>query len=426
MINLRELSDFFELKNFTGLFHDEPNLHLFAAGKKDDPWLNASGKSITSRDEAYQKTLFEAVERHAWHAFLPQEIVYVAVGDLGGEVLDIFQLAGFSDDLKQKNRSLFSFDSSTVFGWTKVLNLVRGQALYCPMQLLSPRYFYANVRNAERAEGEPMLRSVVSTGLSAGLTKAQATLNGLLEIIERDAFMVTYLNELVPKRINLESVLTDGNESVYDFLSRNELEGHAVQLITDMPVHAFAFLLTDRSGRGPALSVGAKAHFSPQAAIIGALEEALASRLHSRWSGLHLLKVPAGPFDQVGRKIFWSKLENLSKLHFLFSGDVIEIDEISELSTSKLYPGGTVVEQVDFLDTVFASKEGGVCSISVDIPKSIWNCGIEVVLSIAPALQPLHLNERYPYFGGERLRTVPERYGFGSERQINEIPHPFH
>lgn len=51
--------------------------------------------------------------------------------------------------------------------------------------------------------GEPHLCPQVSTGLALGATTAGATLGGLLECIERDAFMLTWELELSPSRIEI-------------------------------------------------------------------------------------------------------------------------------------------------------------------------------------------------------------------------------
>lgn len=75
-------------------------------------------------------------------------------------------------------------------------------------------------------------------------------------------------------------------------------------------------------------------------------------------------------------------------------------------------------------------KEKDIEAVYVDIthPK-IKKHGIVVVKVFIPKLQPLYLDECYPYLGGNRLYDVPVQLGFlkvpNQEFQLNKIAHPF-
>ena len=43
-----------------------------------------------------------------------------------------------------------------------------------------------------------MLRWAVTTGLATGQSLEEAIAKGILEVVERDAFMISYLNRLSP------------------------------------------------------------------------------------------------------------------------------------------------------------------------------------------------------------------------------------
>ena len=55
--------------------------------------------------------------------------------------------------------------------------------------------------------------------------------------------------------------------------------------------------------------------------------------------------------------------------------------------------------------------------------------GLTVIMSLAPNLYPLYLNERYRYLGVRRLFDAPVRMGALSspkkEDEMNDTPHPF-
>ena len=58
-------------------------------------------------------------------------------------------------------------------------------------------------------------------------------------------------------------------------------------------------------------------------------------------------------------------------------------------------------------------------------PKKIRRIGLRSVVVAIPDLQPIHLNEKFPYLDGHRLKSVPSKLGLRSAEEINRIPHPF-
>lgn len=80
---------------------------------------------------------------------------------------------------------------------------------------------------------------------------------------------------------------------------------------------------------------------------------------------------------------------------------------------------GTALKTINDIDVVYAD---------ITHPK-IKKHGIVVVKVFIPKLQPLYLDEHYPYLGGNRLYEVPVQLGFlkvpNQEFQLNKIPHPF-
>ena len=57
------------------------------------------------------------------------------------------------------------------------------------------------------------------------------------------------------------------------------------------------------------------------------------------------------------------------------------------------------------------------------------DAGFKVVRTVIPGFQPLDINHRHRYLGGERLYKVPVemglRRGILGEESLNPFPHPF-
>jgi len=74
------------------------------------------------------------------------------------------------------------------------------------------------------------------------------------------------------------------------------------------------------------------------------------------------------------------------------------------------------------------SKEYDVIYVDITAPK-IGKYGVKVVKVIIPQLQPLHLDEKYPYLSFRRLYEAPVDMGVLTRaktfNELNKIPHPF-
>lgn len=63
--------------------------------------------------------------------------------------------------------------------------------------------------------------------------------------------------------------------------------------------------------------------------------------------------------------------------------------------------------------------------VDITVPEA-KKAGLFVVKVIVPKLQPLYLDEGYPYLGGERLRQIPLILDKQVRiRRLNNVPHPF-
>lgn len=279
------------------------------------------------------------------------------------------------------------------------------------------------------SQKEPLLRWSVSTGLATGKSYAEATAKGLLEIIERDAFMLTYINKISPPRISLE-YLAKQDEKLREILrsfKRYRLEVHLLELPTDFSVNIILAVIIDRSEIGPALCVGARAGFSLRDCVVDSLSEALKIRLGNRKrendSNNHNLSA-------VQQRIeYWSKLENLPGIQFLLDSPSLKYLELDknfydcsgedDIAREKRF-----ATELEHLKAQL--RKTGIEAYSQSItPKKIEDLGLKCVYVLSPQLQPLHLDERIPYLGGKRISSVPKKLGYSPAEKLNTLPHPF-
>ncbi len=398
-------------------YQDEPRLHIYEATVKNHPTIHATGKSFFSETDAKTAAFCEAVERLSYREFLPRDFTSALYKDVKVEsALDIFSIAGFSPEEKRLDPRL-QFDDNTRFAFVPAKDLQSGADALVPLQLVSSQHFRRATSTIE-----PILRLPITTGIAAGRTSEEAIYNGILECIERDAFMITYMNTVSPPKINVRNLpIYIHNQHIVDYFESFQLRIHVVRLLTDFPVNTIAAVIVDESGRGPAVTIGAAAHHDVQAAVEKALSEALTSRLYSRFRGLHRKElVPGEPIRLKERKVFWGKRENLEKIHFFISGKEEGRRVQARDATQQLSQKSLLDVVLNFL------KENRYPSYYIDMtPAWAEDLHLKIGKIIIPQLQPMHLDERYAYTGGERLWSVPRQLGY-APGNINTIPHPFH
>ncbi len=411
-----------------GGYADEPYAHVYFVG------AHGGGVDFFSQKKSIWKALAEHVERYLWKdtdlSHLISDSVYASYQDLcrSRQVLNIDRLAGFSSVQREKISSL-QYSHMSKFRW------VRGYGnhgeIWVPLQLVSVKHFarYVQTPLQEKSvpDAEPLLRSVITTGLATGPSLEEAVVKGVLEVIERDAFMVSYLNSINCPRVDLQDArIRDKDiEDVLRPFDRYNLEVVVVRLVTDFSsVYVYAAIIIDRTGKGPAVTVGAKADFSPKAALIGSISESLGVRYAAKQTFHKVLDPDVRKMDRDERVVYWaSSTEMIEKISFFFKGKQEQInflpaedDRLGDIQYYKKKMSHLMCE---------IERKGYVCAYVDLTPNCMQSLGLHTAFVIIPELQPLYLKEAIPYLGGSRLREVPIRCGYESASVLNTIPHPF-
>lgn len=260
-----------------------------------------------------------------------------------------------------------------------------------------------------------------SSGVAAHSSRGHALLNGLYELVERDAFMIHWLNRLSPPQLDLEHVSSSHSRALVRAVVQSGYAPHLLDLTTDLgiPVVLALGVRTDR--KKPALLVGAGASLDPHVALERALSELFSATCSKsdQWS----LR-PAMAASEVRALSDHSRAYEhpdwLEHAEFLWQS--------SQRSTPPVpaFLGDFRVQ----LATLVARLEGhGHDVIGVDITApDVGRYGLYSVRAIAPGLQPLALGPG-PRLGGRRWSHAPLRMGRLTaptrEQDIYQLPHCF-
>ena len=111
----------------------------------------------------------------------------------------------------------------------------------------------------------------IGSGMAAGFDLKQVVLNGLYELIERDAFMTGYINNIAPFHLRVGKEISQRFEIIKKELIKLGYTVDVFNIVNDITIPAVVVCIRKKRF----LAVGLKANLKWSKAIEGAFEEAL-------------------------------------------------------------------------------------------------------------------------------------------------------
>lgn len=389
---------------FLPRFPDAPSFFICVGRHGKDEW-SGSGYDPSSRSRAFERALGEVTEHTLWReqtAYWKENSIRSNMKTLNAPFLDISNIAGYSQE--QRLHLDISFDADTPFLWTKGVRLDDDTDVHVPAQLVSARY-------ASDRGDEPLLRGINTNGCAVSDSFDDAAYKGLQELIERDAFMITFFNRITPPRIDPASIDSEETRHMLGEMKRYGLECDILHLPTDLPSAVMASLVRDPTGIGPAFSLGARAHHDPVQAISGAIREAFGMWCVTRFKGLYKKEIHHPPSDHFRRIAYWAQPQHASTLSWLHEGPLSPLPKAHHES------------DVRTLAQALSARKYTAAAVAMS-PPILRNLGLHAAFVVCPELQPLNLSDP-PYLGGVRLRSVPQSLGYTPAESPPPYPHPF-
>lgn len=408
-------------------YYDEPISYQFSAriaGIKNENKSSVGtlygGGSSFDKNKALIKASCEAIERYCLKKYKKSKLIRASFKDFSkSEALPLKDIVSISNT-QRKNKIFvrFRWNKNDEFYWIKGKSLVDGRNVFIPAQLVFVPYNLIN---------EKILRLPISTGAASGTTFTGALMRGILEAIERDAFMIHYLNRTYGELIDIshEPRLVE----IAKYFKKYRLELYLINLPTNLKIYTFLSLLIDRSGVGPAVSAGLKSGLDPHNVALGSIEESW----HSRpWIRSALEKGPNldeitrranSLFDLKERGLFWVRPEMIKYIKpWIDRNKKIKFSELPDFSREN------DSDNLQYIVKHLWEHKYEIYWADITCPEAKKH-GFIVIKAIIPSLHPLYLDESYPYYGGRRLYEVPVKLGFVAkpkkESELERRPHFF-
>ncbi len=380
---------------------------------------SCSGKGISIHN-AEISALGEAVERYSGACFRKEEIHYSTYNEISTLKFDPKKLVLFSAE-QHKNIEFAPFDEDTSIGWSTGWSLVNNCAIEVPA--ISVFMNYSTQSPAE------YICPISSNGLAAGATLLNAILSAALEVVERDAFIISWYNQLPCQRID---PLTHPQREIVDYCKTYNRRGVELQLYhlpTDFPVHVFMGIGYQLSGDdGPCMVVGLGADFDPAVAARGALLEigqirpALKQRLRDPKMQKRLSELLADPSLVAvldDHDLLYASRKSVHAFDFLFKQPLTPFEWYSSPKNSK--------EGLQALIEFLAKKQSDLIYYNLT-PPEMKKLGLYTARVIIPDMQPIHFGEKNIRLNGPRLYNLPHELGLRGAptlpHKLNKNPHP--
>lgn len=405
------------------LYNDEPKVFSYTCYFKDKFAKTSTEDSVASgvsfnKTRALFKLTGETIERYALSINNNKNLFFDSFNNLNNSqknVLDPTYLIPFSrNQIRVHNINVSKLKSEKIH-WVLGKSLTTNHDVLIPAQIVFVPYFYQ--------KSEPLIMWPISTGAASGKSLNDALYRGICEIVERDSFMIHYLNKIHTPKIDIDTIKSDEIKKILEILKRYKIELFLINLTTDVGIPSIGAVLLDKTGLGPAVCVGLKAGLDINNVIIGAIEEAVMLRSWIRDQFIYLK--PDFKREKIIQSIserahFWFPMKAINYLNFwLNNKNKISIKKI----TTKI--NGPLLQKV-----MSVLKEKNIEIYYVDLTdRLLKKSGFIIVKVIIPDLQPLYLSEKYKYFGKKRLYQAPVNMGLlqkpKKEIELNRIPHPF-
>lgn len=279
--------------------------------------------------------------------------------------------------------------------WVKIYNFFdHKKYIYWPASLVYLPFKYGQA-----------VAETSSSGVSAHSDSNKAIIGGLLELVERDALMINFLQQLKPPEIDINSIAGE-NMKLIDKI-KCDYNIKIYKLFSDINIPIFLGFVWSKKGNRLHYGIGACAALSSEKAIEKTLKECLFTYFYSK--NISDLK----PKNKNSIRTLYE--------HYLFYQDR---KFFKLLPNSKRQNYKAERYSIDFLMNEL--KKNGLEVYYKELTTSdVKVSNIKVFKVIVPGLIDLNKSHLLKREGASRFWDVPRKLGLKTRKNLSNMPHPF-
>jgi ribosomal protein S12 methylthiotransferase accessory factor len=372
--------------------------------------LDGAG-SAADVETAADLAVVEAVERYSASVFDTDDLLVASAAELGATALDLTTLPRCSaTELDHPACPIVEPDVDAAIRWVRGVDLCDLRPVWLPATMV-----YLNL---PLAPSEEAFHLPISTGCAAHFDLHRALINGLCEVIERDAIALTWL-----QRLPLPHLLPEGSESdVSGAPGPRGRTGRRTWLFdatTDLGVPTVYGVNTADAGHRVATVVAAATAPSPAHAVRKVVKEIESCRVALEHHQPRTDDVDEFKTAYDGA-LYMAAPQRRGAFSFLLeSASSRSLADMPDISTSR-----PTRQLADLLERL---RSCSMNAYAVELTtREAEAAGLRVVRVIVPELQPMSFSFRARYLRHPRLYDAPARMGYPirPESDVNPDPQP--
>jgi len=364
-------------------------------------------------DQALIPAIVEGLERYCACVYSSEQFVSASANELGDRALNLDTIPRCSAaELSNPRCPLVAPEKDAPIRWVQSLSLLDGRIVYVPAAMT-----YLCAGFASRAE---RICVPISTGCAAHTSYPQAILAAILEVIERDAISLLWLQRLGLPKLELDIV----NPPLTDYWERYQRGSSATSLTffdatTDLGVPTvYGIRVSPDPQRTTAVACSSSTN--PIEAVAKVIRDlsAIDTGRRSRRS----IPGTVDDFTEVFHgAVYMASQERSAAFEFLLQGT-----RRRPLSSLPHLAGGDPASDLEQILKIFRRKGLPLYAVDLSTDEAV-RCGLRVVRVLIPGLQPLGFYYRARYLGHPRLYQAPKEMGYlpRTEADLNHWPQPF-
>jgi ribosomal protein S12 methylthiotransferase accessory factor len=398
--------------------NDDPKQINYGVWTADTYYLcgeKSAGKSAGCSNnwaEAILGTIGETVERYAPIFYNEKEIIFSSYKNLKEHAIHPTEYALYHDkQYENANFRIQRFDEDIEISWFQATDLTNGKKTLMPGQFI---YLPFN-RDINK------ITINTSTGLASHTNYYKAILSAIYESIERDSFVITWQQELVPKKL-----IIDQEIQIYlDEKFSSKYEWHFYEVTYDINVPTILGFCIGNSEFGKFVAVGSSSRQTYGEALKKTIQEIGQAIPYFRYLLVNDNSIPDDDYNKIldfdKHAIFYTKRQDLWHVldKWLKITPSIKINFNEENKRNDK-------EEIRHIMKILKDKNYNVLFKDLTTP-DLRQLGFYSVKIFIPQL--IQLAGAYPFYflGGKRLYQVPKESGFNAKNfeDLNKYPHPF-
>ena len=401
-------------------FNSDPKIKAVSAYNCETQILNGeyyagkSGGCGFDLKTAVLSAVGEGVERYCPTFYNLSTMLEASYSDLKARGFDAIRPSLFSlfheSQYKTPSFSFKRFTDDTVVYWDSVYDVLGRKQVYCPATFIYMPF----------SKGKVYVSEQISTGFAAHTNYYDAFLNAIYEVIERDAFMISWMGQLEIPKIKVQGKLKEFVKSIVP----SHMKIHLFDMTTDIEVPSVVGIMEGEQDFGKIVAFSAATRMTYTAAINKTILELCQSIPYYRY----LLENNEKKMDDLSElksfedhSIYYTRHPEKQDIFKKW----IERPETKEIAYE---------EEVDYDPPVKIQKILKMFKdLNLDVyckdvtTEDVAEENFKVIRVICPQLIPLNGTYGRYYLGGKRLYEVSEKMGFSklSFEDLTTMPHPF-